>query len=510
MKKESSLIKSTFIIMIVSVISRAVGFIRDMLIARGFGAGMYTDAYNIAVTIPETIFTLIGLAISTAFLPMLSRIRAKKGSKEMYRFANNVINILFIVSLLFFIVSSIFSKEIVHILAGGFSDEALILATRLTKITLLNILFLSINACFTSLLQVNEDFVIPSILGLFFNIPMIVYLLIFRKYDIVGLTIANVIGNFLRVVVQIPSLMTHGYRFKFLINLRDKRLHEILILIIPVIIGAGANSLNMIVDKKIASSLPVGSISALDYGQKLIIFINTIITTSIANVAYPIMANMRNSGDDKGFIEMLKKSITYLAILLIPITIGVLIFGREIVQMVYGRGQFDEYAVSITTSALIGYGFGIFFTGMRDILNSTLFSMGKTKITTFNGVIGVICNISLNVILSKYLGVFGIALASVIAMFVTSLLLLRSIIKIEHSFKINDVVYKICMIILNSIIMGVVIMLVIKILDDKVNVIFLVGSGTAIGILVYFILGYIMKIQEVIELKNMFLRKIKK
>ena len=101
-------------------------------------------------------------------------------------------------------------------------------------------------------------------------------------------------------------------------------------------------------------------------------------------------------------------------------------------------------------------------------------------------------------------------LASVIAMFVTSLLLLRSIIKIEHSFKINDVVYKICMIILNSIIMGVVIMLVIKILADKVNVIFLVGSGTAIGILVYFILGYIMKIQEVIELKNMFLRKIKK
>ena len=101
MKKESSLIKSTFIIMIVSVISRAVGFIRDMLIAQGFGAGMYTDAYNIAVTIPETIFTLIGLAISTAFLPMLSKIRAKKGQKEMYNFANNVVNILFVISMIF-------------------------------------------------------------------------------------------------------------------------------------------------------------------------------------------------------------------------------------------------------------------------------------------------------------------------------------------------------------------------------------------------------------------------
>lgn len=510
MKKESSLIKSTFIIMIVSVISRAVGFIRDMLIANGFGAGMYTDAYNIAVTIPETIFTLIGLAISTAFLPMLSKVRAKKGKEEMYNFANNVINILFIVSLLFFIISSIFSKEIVSILASGFSDEALTLATKLTKITLLNLLFLSINACFTSLLQVNEDFIIPSILGLFFNLPMIIYLLIFGKNDIVGLTIANVIGNFLRVIVQVPSLLNHGYKFKFFINLKDKRLHEILILILPVIIGAGSNSLNMIVDKKIASSLSVGSISALDYGQKLIIFINTIITTSISSVAYPIMANMSNSGDNRGFTEILKKSIIYLAILLIPITVGILIFSRDIVQIVYGRGQFDEYAVKLTTSALVGYGFGIFFTGMRDILNSTLFSMGKTRITTFNGLIGVICNILLNIVLSKYFGVFGIAISSVVSMIITSILLFRSIAKLENTFEVKDVFSKILIITLNSIIMGVIIIGVIKIIENRVNTIVLLGFGTFIGMIVYFALGYMFKIQEVIEVKNMFFNKIKK
>lgn len=95
MKQKSSLIKSTFVIMIVSLISRFLGFARDMLIAKNFGAGIYTDAYNIAVSIPETIFTLVGLAISTAFLPMLSKVRAEKGQKEMYDFANNIINILF-------------------------------------------------------------------------------------------------------------------------------------------------------------------------------------------------------------------------------------------------------------------------------------------------------------------------------------------------------------------------------------------------------------------------------
>ncbi len=508
MKRGSSLIKSTFIIMIVSLISRALGFIRDMLIAKNFGAGIYTDAYNIAVSVPEIIFTLVGLAISTAFLPMLSKVKAKKGKKEMYSFANNVINILFIVSLIFFMITSIFSKEIVNIF--GFSEETSLLAIKLLKITLLNLLFLSINACFTSLLQVNEDFVVPSILGLFFNLPMILYLLLFKNYDIVGLTIANVIGNFFRVVVQVPSLLKHGYEYKFLISFKDERLKEIMILIIPVIIGAGANSLNMVVDKYIASYLEVGSVSALDYAQKLIFFINTIITTSVTSVVYPLMANMRHSGDDNGFIKILKKAILYLAILLIPITIGVMIFGKDIVKIVYERGKFTEHAVYITTLALLGYGVGIFFTGIRDILNSTLFSMGKTKITTINGIIGVIINIIFSVILSKYIGIMGVALASAIAMIVTSILLFKSIIKLEKGFIIKDIIKKISIITINSIIMGVIIIIIVISLRNKFNTIVLLLLGTIIGSIIYFILCYIFKIEEVIEIKSLILKKIKR
>ncbi len=470
MKKQSSLLKSTFIIMIVSLISKLLGFVRDMLIANNFGAGMYTDAYNIAVTIPETIFTLVGLAISTAFLPMLSKVQAKKGQKEMYNFANNVINILFVVSFIFFIVTSIFSKEIVKLLANGFSNEALGIAIRLTRITLINLLFLSINACFTSMLQVNEDFIIPSILGLFFNLPMILYLLLFRNYDIVGLTIANVIGNLFRVVVQIPSLLTHGYRYRPFIRLSDKRLKEIGILILPVIIGAGANSLNMIVDKNIASSLSQGSISSLDYGQKLIIFINTIITTSIANVAYPVMANMRNNDDIQGFINTLKKSISYLALLLIPITVGTIILGKDIVKIVYGRGQFNEYAVHMTTLAFVGYGIGIFFTGIRDILR--------------------------------------IALASSIAMVVTSCLLLRSIRKLERNFKIKDILKNIILIVISSIIMGLGIIALILFVGNTLPSIITLVFGTGAGCIIYFAACRILKIQEIIELEQIFINKI--
>ncbi|MBC2457713.1 murein biosynthesis integral membrane protein MurJ [Clostridium beijerinckii] len=508
MKQRSSLIKSTFIIMIVSLISRFLGFARDMLIAKNFGAGIYTDAYNIAVSIPETIFTLVGLAISTAFLPMLSKVRAEKGQKEMYDFANNIINILFIISFFLFVITSLFSKEIVHIL--GPAEETGLIAIKLLRITLVNILFLSVNACFTALLQVNEDFVIPSILGLFFNLPMILYLLLFRNYDILGLTIANVIGNFFRVAVQVPSLITHEYKYKLFINFKDDRLKAIMVLILPVIIGAGANSLNMAVDQYIALKLPDGSVSALNYAQKLIVFINAIITTSVTSVAYPLMANMRNRGDVSGFLEILKKSIIYLSILLIPISVGVMIFSRDIITIVYARGEFTGYAINITTLALLGYGAGIFFTGVRDILNSTLFSSGKTKVTAINGIIGVVINIIFSITLSKYIGIMGIALASVIAMIVTSVLLFINIIKLEKSFNITEILKKVSIIIMNSIIMGTVLLTLLIYFKNKFNSITILLLGASIGAAIYLGLCYLFKVEELMEIKELILKKIKR
>ena len=501
-----SLFKSTLIVMIMAVISRFIGFFRDILIANNFGASNYTDAYKTATSIPETIFMIVGLAISTSFLPMLSKVKVKKGTDEMHKFANNIINILVVISFIIFIVASFFPKEIVKLLANGLDEETLKLASELARISLLNIIFLTINACFTALLQVHEDFVVPSILGLFFNLPIIIYLLLFKSYNVHGLMIANVIGNFFRVAVQVPSLRSHGYRYKFFINFKDEKVKAILILIIPVVIGAGANSLNMIVDKRIASSLGEGAITTLDNAQLLITFINTIITTSISTVVYPILANRRNEGKNKEFLDILSKSIVFLAILLIPISMGVILFREEIITIVYKRGMYSESAVSLTVMALTGYAIGIFFTGVRDILNSILFSMGKTKITAKNGVIGVIINIALSLTLSKKFGILGITVASSIAMMVTSILLLINITKLVGEFKVKPLMIKLIKIVISSAIMSLVIILA-KGFIASMPIILFVIVGTIIGIITYFIMTLILKIEEVKEIVNLFKNK---
>ena len=352
------------------------------------------------------------------------------------------------------------------------------------------------------MLQVCEDFVIPSILGMFFNAPMIIYLLCFNNISIVGLTIANVIGNFLRVAVQVPVLYKHGYRFKLFINLKDERIKKILILIIPVIIGSGANSLNMVVDMKVASSLGDGAVSGLDFAQKIIVFANTAITTSIVTVMYPLMANKLNEGDNEGFSMYLTKSISIIALLLVPISIGFILLNKEIISAFYERGKFNAVAVGITASAFLGYSLVLPFTGVRDILNSSLFSMQKTKVTTINGIVGVVVNIILSISLSKVFGIFGVAIASTVASMITAVLLFISTRKFVGHFDIFPMIIKLLKISLSSMVM----ILVLTLLNNMINLnnaILIILLNSLVGASIYLIACKILKIEELNELIDM-------
>ena len=275
---KNKIFKATFIVMAMTLLSRIIGFGRDMLAAYHFGVEGSYDIYVASVAIPESVFMIVGLAISTTFIPMLSEIKHNKSKEEMFKFSNNVITILSILSIFIIILGLIFTKEIVNIFVPKFTIEQIELTIFLTRITLINIVLLCVNACFLSILQVCEDFIVPSILGLFFNFPIIVYLAFFGEVSIIGLTIANILGNLLRVLVQIPSLYKQGYKLKLYIDLKDEKLRNMMILILPVIVGAGANSINMLVDKSLASGLTTGAMASLEYSQRIVTFANTAIT----------------------------------------------------------------------------------------------------------------------------------------------------------------------------------------------------------------------------------------
>lgn len=505
---KNKVFKVTIIVMAMTILSRIIGFGRDILAAYHFGANSSYDVYVASVAIPESVFMIIGLAISTTFIPMLSEIKHSKNKEKMFSFANNVINILTVLSILVIILGGIFTKEIVYLFVPNFNPEQLALTIFLTRITLINIVFLCINACFTSILQVCEDFIIPSILGLFFNLPIIIYLLIFNDVSIVGLTIANVLGNFFRIAIQIPSLYKQGFRFKLYINFKDEKIKNMMILLGPVVIGAGANSINMLVDKSVASGLTSGSMAALEYSQKIVQFANTAITTSIVSVVYPLMANKLNSGDRQGFLKYLTKSITTICLVLIPLAFGIVFLSKDIVSFIYERGKFDETAVMLTSMALFGYAIQLPFAGIRDILNSSLFSMKETRVTTINGIIGVVVNIVLSIILSKYIGVLGIAVATSVSSLVIALLLLNSTRKIVGKLDVVELIIKISKIIISSCVMLIALYYTNKFLDIN-NTFLILSIDGLIGIIIYLIVCKLLKIEELEEAIGLLIARFK-
>lgn len=492
---KNKIFKATFIVMAMTILSRVIGFARDILAAYHFGVEGSYDIYVASVAIPESVFMIVGLAISTTFIPMLSEIKHSKNNKEMFNFSNNIINILSLISIFIIILGLIFTKKIVSIFVPNFTPDKIELTIFLTRITLFNIILLCINACFASILQVCEDFVIPALLGIFFNLPIIIYLLLFNDVSIVGLAIANVIGNLLRVLVQIPSLYKNGYRIKFYINIKDEKLKSMIILIIPVIIGAGANSINMLVDKSVASGLITGSMAALEYSQRIIQFANTAITTSLVSVVYPIMANKLNKGDKEGFLKYLSKSIVTICIFLVPITFGVMFLSNDIVKVIYERGKFESNAVILTSMALLGYAIQLPFAGVRDILNSSLFSMKKTKVTTINGVIGVIVNIILSITLSRFFGVLGISIATSVSAIIISILLLNSTRKIVGTFNLKEIFIKVIKITISSSIMIITLYYFNKIFTIDSSF-FIIAIDGVIGAVIFFALCKILSIEE--------------
>jgi putative peptidoglycan lipid II flippase len=170
----TKLVKSATVIMMMTFINKAVGFFRDSLVASAFGTTYVTDAYNMAMTIVDFLFIMIALAITTTFIPVLSDILNKKGKEEMFSFANNLINILTIISIIIVLLSIYFAPLLVRLIAPKFRGETFSLAVQLTKISVISLVFLVIHSAYTAVLQTLDDFAIPTMVGILLNLPIII------------------------------------------------------------------------------------------------------------------------------------------------------------------------------------------------------------------------------------------------------------------------------------------------------------------------------------------------
>ena len=500
--------KTALIIMLITIFSKVLGFTREIILSYFYGASNISDAYLISLTIPMTIFSFIGTGISTCYIPVYSDIQEKKGLKNADLFTSNLINVLMLISTLFVLFGLFFTEPIVKIFASGFQGETLVLAILFTRISIIGIYFSALTYVFSSYLQINKNFVLPALIGIPFNLVSILAMALSVKYNILILSIGSVLAIAFQLVLVIPGAIKRGFRYSMTLDIKDIHIRNVFYLSIPVMFGVSINQINVLVDQTIASQIAVGGISALTYANRLNWFVQGIIVMSIATVMYPTISKMVVDKNIKGLKKVVSGSITAISLLVLPATIGSIIFAEPIITLLFGRGSFDTEAVAMTSYALVFYSIGMLGIGLREVLSRVFFSYQDTRTPMINAGIGMFLNIILNIVLSEYLGIGGLALATSIAATFTTALLLISLKKKIGSFGMKEITVSFFKITTASIIMGVVAKMSYEYLILFFSQNIALFLGIIIGAILYMTIMYFMKIDDIDEVVAMVKNKI--
>lgn len=498
----SKVAKATVALMIATILAKVLGFGRELVLASAYGTSMYSDAYITAMNIPLVIFATIGSTLTTALIPIYLEVDNNLGGDESLKFMNNVVNIVTIICVVLGILGLIFTEQIVSMFAVGFEGKTYEMAVSFTKITIIGIIFTGLSYLMTAYLQIKNNFVIPGIISIPKNIVIIISIILSMKYNPYIMIWGTLLGMAIELLFQLPFALKSGYKYSAYIKLKDKHINQMVLLIMPVLIGVAVNQINTMVDRTLASTLSEGSVSALNYANKLNGFVMALFITSILTVIYPILSRLSNEQNKEKFNDIVVQAINSVILLVAPVSVGAIVLSTPIVKLLFERGEFDDRATSMTAIALIMYSLGMVAFGLRDIIGRIFYSLQDTKTPMVNGVLAMIMNIVLNFVLIRYLELAGLALATSISATVCIFLLFNSLSKKIGYFGQDKIVRTTLKSIISAIFMGVVTYLGYDLLSSTLNggfiydFISLFGS-ILLGTIVYGVLMIVLRVEEV-------------
>lgn len=452
----SKLARATFGLMVATIIAKILGFGRELVLAAGYGTSIYSDAYVTAMNIPQVIFAIIGSTLATVLIPMYMEVHSVEGEEKSLKFINNVFNLVVIACIVLSILGFIFTEQIVNVFAVGYEGKALEVAINFTRITILGIVFTGLSYVMTSYLQIKNDFIMPGLSSVPKNVIIIVATLLSIKHGPYLMIWGTLIGMASEFLFQLPYAIKAGYKYVPIINIKDKYIKKMAWLIMPVLIGVAVNQVNTLVDRTLASTLPVGTVSALNYSNKLTSFVIAIFITSISSVIYPILSQLSSENNKERFTSSVIKSINCVIILVLPITVGTIVLALPIVRVLFERGAFGTNATYLTALALAMYSIGMVAYGLRDVLGKIFYSLQDTKTPMVNGVIAMAMNMIMDVVFIKFWGLAGLTLATSLSSMACIMLLFRSLKKKIGYFGQDKIVRATAKSLVASLIMGAV------------------------------------------------------
>ena len=447
-----------------TLISRILGLIREMVLAKYFTV-FSTDAFFAAFRIPNLLRDLFAEgALSAAFVPTFTDYSQNKGKEEAWRLANIVLNLLTIILSLLTLIILFGARYLVYALASGFRESPgkIDLTVQLTQVMAPFLLVVALAAAVMGILNTQGRFFLPAVAPAFFNVASILAGIFlapqmkrFGVEPIVAMAIGSLAGGALQLYVQLPSLYRCGYKYQSVLQWNHPGVQRIFGLMIPAMFGLAATQINILVDNQLASYLGDGPVSWLNYAFRLMQLPIGIFAVAIATVNLTTVSRKIASNDLEGVKSDLLDAIKLAAFLDIPATMGLIFLRYPIVQVLYERGRFlPEYTI-FTGDAVLFYSLGLFTYSLVKIFTPVFYALNDTRTPVKYAAYVIGAKVVVNLALINQLGFLGLALGTSVASLLNALLLFRALEKKIGDFADRSLYWTLAKITLASVIMGI-------------------------------------------------------
>ncbi len=408
-------ISATFILVFTTLISKALGFLRDVLVANYFGASAQVDAFMVAVTL-ATLAGGVGSALSVTLIPVYRRALTTGGPAKAGRLAGGAISLTFVLSITLILVLVIFSGPLVGFIAPSLPEETAHLAVELTRWLTGLVLGLNMIYVLSAVYNALEHFKIPAFMDLASNVCVLLALLFLSEaMGIRALALGLAVGTLLVGAAMAVPLLLRGIA-SFALKFWTAGVREVTVLAAPVLFWELLSQTGGIVENFFGAMLDVGSISALGYAKRLSVLVVSLLAVNIARAAFPILSKLIAEKKLAEARDILVKLSRQYVVAFVPVSIALMYFRQEIVGVVFMRGAFDATAAERTSAVLVFYAAGVVLSAAIPVCIRACYAFSDTVTPLVASTAGLATIAGLNYILVSRLGVTGIALSTTLGL----------------------------------------------------------------------------------------------
>ena len=426
-QKRDNAAKTISLVMVITLLGKALGLYRDRLLAVHYSTGMEANAFFTASRIPRVFFDAIfASAIAACFIPVFSEYLERRGRKEALAFAGQFLTAMALLTGGVTVAGMLCPQPLVALFADYADPQTTALAVSLTRVMFPTVLFSGAAFSLVGILQAQDHFTAPALMSAVSNLVIIAYFFTLDgQLGIYGLAGAYLLGWFLQGAVQLPPLRRLDCRLRPGLALRSEGMKKVFALMGPVMVATWVQPITLAINARFGSRLYDGAgVSALEYASNLYLVIAGTFILSITNVIFPRLSRLTAGGREGEFQDTIRQTVHTSLFFVLPMSAGLMVVSRPLVSLIYGGGIFDRFAVEITSSALAWMSLGMAGYGVQNILSRACFARQDGRGPLAAGAASIGVNIALCQVLAEPFGVAGLAISSTVSSTVYALLLL--------------------------------------------------------------------------------------